>query len=96
MPMKGFKAKEKPQVICSYREVATALVKSHNLREGHWRVALTFGSVAAVNADIAGRVLPAAFLPVLGISLVRDDEPGELTVDASVVNPKIERLVSLN
>lgn len=72
----------------SYRDVAVALCRASGVHEGHWRVALTFGQVAAVNATLpGGQVVPAAFLPVMRISLVQDDEPNPLTVDAAVVNP---------
>ena len=83
------------QVILNYRDVALAIVKSQNIHEGHWRVALTFGDIAGVNANIAGRLVPAAFLPVTSISLIQDDEPNDLTVDASVENP-VSRILTVN
>ena len=83
------------QVILNYRDVARAIIKAQNIHEGHWRVALTFGQVAGVNADIAGHLIPAAFVPVMSISLVQDDEPNDLTVDASEDNP-VSCILTLN
>lgn len=76
------------QILMNYRDVAIALVKYHQLHEGLWRVALTFGAPVGVNAVINGRGLtPSMFVPVPGISLVRDEEVNDLNVDAAVVNP---------
>lgn len=83
----------KPQLMMTYQAVATACLRLNDIHEGFWRVALTFGQVSGVNANMNGKLIPSAFVPVMGISLVRDEEPNDLTVDASVVNP-LKRIVT--
>lgn len=72
----------------SYQTLATALCKYYDIHEGHWRVGLNFGTVTAANVNIVGRVLPAAFIPVMGVVLLQDDGNNQLSVDAAVVNPR--------
>lgn len=78
------------EVKMSYQAIAAALVRANNIREGHWSVALTFASPVGINANINGmpRLLPAAVVPVLGISLIRVEQPTDLSVDAAQCNPQ--------
>jgi hypothetical protein len=84
-------SKKQSQVIINYVDLARILVREHKITEGHWHVALTFGNVGGIIAVIdtgkGSRTLPSALVPVLGISLLRVDQPNALTVDAAVVNP---------
>lgn len=80
------------RLVLSWQDVAIALVKAKGIHEGHWRAAVNFAPVLGINTNIATKQgpvhLPAAILPVAGFVLMRDEEPGPLSVDAAQVNPK--------
>lgn len=80
------------QLVLGWQDVAVALVKAQGIHEGHWRAAVNFAPVLGINSNLQtphGMAhLPAAILPVAGLVLMRDDEPGPLSVDAAQVNPK--------
>ncbi len=84
----------KSQQNIGYVELARILVREYKIHEGHWHVALTFGTTGGILANLATddkggtKMLPAAVVPVLGLCLLQSKEPTALTVDASVVNPK--------
>ena len=71
-------------------EVAEALVRYHGIHEGIWGIAVKFG-IQGINIGSkpsGGDLMPAAIVPILNISLQKFDELNNLSVDASVVNPK--------
>jgi len=71
----------------SFPEIAEVLVKSQDIHEGYWGIAVKFG-VGAVNAiGPSGKLVPTALVPALEMGIQRFDEPNDLTVDAAVVNP---------
>lgn len=88
----AFKPLHPTRLMVSWQDVAIALVKARGIHEGHWRAAVNFAPIVAVNTNIAttqGPVhLPAAIIPVAGLVLMRDEEPSPLSVDAAQVNPK--------
>ena len=71
-----------------FTEVAEALILSNDIHEGLWGISIKFGLQAAnIGASEGSSVLPAAIVPVLKLGLRRFEEPNNLTVDASIVNP---------
>jgi len=81
-------ADHRPQVIITYQRLAALIVKDEGLHEGHWQVALTVGASSGFLAQLpGGKVLPAIWTPIMGVSLLRQAEPNALTVDAAEVNP---------
>lgn len=94
-------AKHQKQVIVNYVTLAEILVREYKITEGFWHVALTFGQVAGINAEMnlgksGTRTIPSAIVPVMGISLLQSDVETDLTVDASVVNPASRILTANN
>ena len=71
----------------SYKELATILVKSQNLHEGIWGIAVRFGLKATNIGESENDLRPAAVLPLLEISLQRFDKETNISVDAAKVNP---------
>jgi hypothetical protein len=75
-----------------YKEIAEALVLYNGLHEGLWGVALKFGIQGAnIGTGPGSELIPAAIIPILKIGLQRFDEPNNLTVDASEINPRKKR-----
>lgn len=72
------------------KEVAEALVRFHGINEGFWGIAIKFGlqGINISSKPSGGDLTPAAIVPILNIGLQKFDELNNLTVDASVVNPK--------
>ena len=74
----------------THKEVAAALVKAAELREGIWGLSVEFG-IQAANIGISTKpgpdMVPAAIIPIIGIGLQRFEEENALSVDASNVNP---------
>lgn len=71
----------------TYHEVATALIKQQDIRDGIWAVSCEFGLAAITAGPDDERLAPTAMVPVRRIGLVKVEELGVLSVDASVVNP---------
>jgi hypothetical protein len=72
----------------TYKEVAEALIRYHEIHEGLWGISIKFGIQGAnIGSAPGGELAPAAIVPVLNIGLQRFEKPNNLTVDASVFNP---------
>lgn len=70
------------------REITELLIKHHNLHEGLYDLVLEFGiNVGSVGFSPEERY-PGAALGVRQIGLVKSEQMGNLTVDASEINPK--------
>jgi len=74
----------------SYHEVVEALIKKQGLHEGLWAIYIEFGIGAAnfKTDETSTDLVPTAIVPVKRVGLVRGTEDNNLTVDASVVNPR--------
>lgn len=79
---------EPGQIIFSYKEVATALLKQHGIHEGLWGVYVKFGLKGANIGESDDALMPAAIIPVLQMGLQKFDKLNNLSVDAAKVNPK--------
>jgi len=77
------------QYTFTYKELAEALVKKAGLHTGMWQLFVRFGLGAGNAGPEADQVVPTAFIPLLGIGLMKakEDGPPGLIVDAAVVNP---------
>ncbi len=70
----------------NYKEVAEALVRYNNIKEGLWGIEIKFGIQGAnIGQGPGSDLTPAAIVPILKIGLQRFKEPSNLTVDASKV-----------
>jgi len=79
---------EASQITFSYKEVAEALVKNHDLHEGIWGLFVKFGLAASNIGPNETDLKPAAMVAVLELGLQRFDKENNLSVDAAKVNPK--------
>jgi hypothetical protein len=81
---------EPSQYTFDYKEIVEALVKKQGLHEGLWQLIVSF-EMAAVNVGSTNELLsPAAVVRLTKIGLTKTDKENNLTVDASVVNPRRE------
>jgi hypothetical protein len=74
-------------VIFTYKEVATALIKAQDIHEGVWALFIRFG-LSAANAGANDEELkPCAIIPILEIGLQKAEKENNVSVDAAKVNP---------
>jgi hypothetical protein len=79
---------ETKQILFTHKEVAEALVRRLDVREGLSGLYIEFSIAAAnVTSPSGTDLLPAAIVPVLRVGIQRFDEANSLTVDAASVNP---------
>ena len=80
-----------------HREVAMALVRNAGIHEGLWRIGFEFDLRAAnINLGPGRGQVPAAFIPVLGVNILRVDTMDDLTVDAAIANPLPRIIMPVN
>jgi hypothetical protein len=73
------------------KEITIALVKEQGIRSGKWTVGFEFGMGAGNFATSPTEVLPAAFVGIRSLVLMRvkdGDQPVPYEVDAAEVNLK--------
>ena len=73
------------------KEVATALIKHRDIREGTWTVGVEFGLGAGNFGPSPEEIKPTAFVQVSKLLLIRHPEDGPasaIKVDAAEVNPR--------
>ena len=77
----------------SHKEVVTALLKSSNIHEGVWTLAVKLGLTAA-NIQLHGTndISPCGIVSILSLRIEKTTEINALSVDASVVNPSPKKL----
>jgi hypothetical protein len=78
---------ETNQYIFSFKEIVTALVKSHDIHEGIWGLFVNFGINAQNMGPSESELRPAAIIPILQMGLLKYDKENNLSVDAAKVNP---------
>jgi hypothetical protein len=74
-------------IVFSYKEVVTALIKAQNIHEGLWSLFVRFGLNAANMGGNDNELRPCAIIPVLEIGLQKGEKDNNITVDAAKVNP---------
>jgi hypothetical protein len=82
---------EAQQYIYTFKEVAEALVKQQNIREGLWGLYVEFGIAAGNLGSSPEDVRPAAIVPILKLGIQKFAEPSALTVDAAEVHKPAAR-----
>jgi hypothetical protein len=81
---------EAKQIIYSFKELATLMVKDRGIHEGYWGIFARFGIGAANAGPSETDVRPTALVPIVELGLQKFDELNNLSVDASIVNPAPE------
>lgn len=85
-----------------YKEIATALIKQANIREGKWQILVEFGISGSnipwppIRPEMMAsmpnpNLVPAAIIPMVKMGLQKMDQDSPMSVDASIVNPPPER-----
>lgn len=78
---------EAKQIIYTFKELATLMVKDQGIHEGYWGIFARFG-IGAVNAGPSETdIKPTAVVPIVELGLQRFDELNNLSVNAAEVNP---------
>ena len=84
-------AEAKTTYVFKHKEIAEALVKHQDLREGIWGIYVEFGIGGANIGTPDQNLVPAAIVPIVSIGLQRFEELNPLSVDAAKVNPSVKR-----
>ena len=81
---------EQTEIMFSHKELVELMIKRQNIHEGLWMLSVRFGMQATNfgTAPDSSDVLPTALVPVIGIGIHRADKLTNISVDASVVNPR--------
>jgi hypothetical protein len=79
---------ETNQLIFSFKEVVTALIKTNSIHEGIWGFIVNFGMQAQNVGPNVDELRPAVMIPMLSVGLMKYDRETSLSVDAAKVNPK--------
>ena len=80
---------ETNQLIFSYKEIVTALIKAHDIHEGIWGIFVNFGIGAQNTGPNENELRPTALIPLLQMGLLKFDKETNLSVDAAKVNPAL-------
>lgn len=80
---------EPNNVIFSFHEVVTALVKAGDIHEGIWGLFVRFGLGASNVGESETSMRPSAIVPIVEIGLQKFEKEGNLAVDAAKVNPQL-------
>lgn len=81
------------QFIFSHRELIEALIKQSNIHDGLWALSINFNVGIGLYGPAPDQVYPGGTITVQQIGITRHvgpppAGPGQITVDASKVNPK--------
>ena len=81
---------EPTNVVFSFHEVVTALVKAADIHDGIWGLFVRFGLGASNVGESETALRPAAIVPIVEIGLQKFDKESSIAVDASKVNPQLQ------
>lgn len=70
------------EVGCSIKEVATLILRSQGIHEGHWEPLVNFAMTAAPFNE-----MPAGIIAIRGFSIGKIEKATKTSVDAAEVNP---------
>jgi len=79
---------ETSQVVFSFKEIVTALIKAQGIHDGIWGLWVNFGINASNVGPSDEELRPVAMIPLLQLGLQRFEKETSLSVDAAKVNPK--------
>jgi transcriptional regulator with XRE-family HTH domain len=82
-----WKMAEANQIIYTFKELATILVKDRDIHEGFWGIYVKFGIKAANVGETDTDLRPTALVPVLELGLQKFDELNNLSIDSAQANP---------
>ena len=87
--MAEIKTTEVKLITFDHKEVVEALIKHQDLHEGIWQLYVEFG-IAAANIGMGEKqqISPSAIVPIQKIGLIRAENEGPLSLNASEVNPE--------
>jgi len=80
---------ESDRYLFNHKEITELLIKHKDIHEGYWSIAIEF-ALSAANVSTGPNDpdrCPSAIVPVRLIGIRRVDNPDQLSVDASVINP---------
>lgn len=80
---------EVANIVFSFKEVITALLKAQDIHEGIWALFVRFGMNAANVGGNENELRPTAIIPILELGLQKAEKESNVAVDAAKVNPKI-------
>lgn len=80
---------ETSQLIFSFKEIVTALIKSQDIHDGIWGIFVNFGLGASNVGPSDNELKPTAMIPIIAMGLQRFEKENNLSVDAAKVNPRI-------
>jgi hypothetical protein len=80
------------QVAFKHTEIVELLLKRQGIHEGIWGLFVKFGLGAANVGATEAELNPAAIIPVLEIGLQKFEKVTNISVDASVVNPRVAEI----
>jgi hypothetical protein len=78
---------ETSQLIFSFKEIVTALLKAQGIHQGIWGLFVNFGIQANNVGPNENELRPAALIPILSMGLQKFEKETNLSVDAAKVNP---------
>lgn len=73
------------EIVIDFRELATMIIREHQIKEGLWGIWVRFGIGGANVGPDEASLVPAAVVPIQEIGIQRFDAPNGLTVDAANV-----------
>lgn len=71
----------------SLKEIASILVKHHEIHEGLWGVAFGINIAVGQFGPNPEQVFPGAMFGISNVFLLASEKPGPHVVDAAIVNP---------
>lgn len=80
-------------IVFTYREIVTALLKEQKIHDGYWSLFIRFGLNAANLGPNDDELKPCAVIPVLEIGIQKGEKENSVTVDAAKVNPRPSQLI---
>lgn len=79
---------EVSNIVFSFKEIITALLKAQDIHGGIWALFVRFGMNAANVGGNENELRPTAIIPILELGLQKAEKESNLAVDAAKVNPK--------
>lgn len=80
-------------IFYSLDNLLVLLLKDKGIHEGYWSIAAKFGFTATnINTNLSDNkgthFYPGAIIPLIEVGLQEHEQPSQITVNASRVNPK--------
>ena len=79
---------ETANIIFSYKELVTLMLKQQGIHEGVWALFIRFGLNATNVGGSSDDLRPTALVPVMEIGIQKAEQENNVSVDAAKVNPR--------